>query len=81
MFICKCDITGFTVGDELGFPESLSNVEFNRRRSSQTNGFQNVLIAETMKNKQNVSRNKHVDHYVTHYVLLKSTLSHEKVVF
>lgn len=40
---------GFSLGDELGFKESLSNVESNRRRSSQASRLQAQLIQAQQK--------------------------------
>ncbi|KYB29665.1 uncharacterized protein mtg isoform X1 [Tribolium castaneum] len=42
---------GFSVGDELGFKESLSNVENNRRRSAQASRLQAELIQAQQKMK------------------------------
>ncbi|XP_018564973.1 uncharacterized protein LOC108906243 [Anoplophora glabripennis] len=43
---------GFSVGDELGFKESLSNTEQNRRRSAPASGFQAQLIQAQQKAKK-----------------------------
>ncbi|XP_030756313.1 uncharacterized protein LOC115882398 isoform X2 [Sitophilus oryzae] len=40
---------GFSVGDELGFKESISNVEINKRRSSEVSKMQAQLIQATQK--------------------------------
>ncbi|KAH1023144.1 uncharacterized protein LOC109538021 isoform X2 [Dendroctonus ponderosae] len=40
---------GFSVGDELGFKESISNTEINRRRSAQVSKMQAQLIQATQK--------------------------------
>jgi hypothetical protein len=44
-------IFGFSLGDELGFNESLSNVENNRRRSAQASRLQAQLIQAQQKMK------------------------------
>ncbi|KAG5876423.1 hypothetical protein JTB14_022790 [Gonioctena quinquepunctata] len=43
---------GFTVGDELGFKESLSNTEVNRRRSAQVSNLQAQLIQAQQNSKK-----------------------------
>lgn len=45
----KWRISGFSVGDELGFKESISNTEINRRRSAQVSKMQAQLIQATQK--------------------------------
>lgn len=42
--------TGFSVGDELGFKESISNTELNRRRSVQASKFQVAAIQAQQTN-------------------------------
>ncbi|GLV43181.1 mind the gap [Carabus blaptoides fortunei] len=60
---------GFTVGDELGFKESLSNVEGNRRRSTQTNGLQNALLAAAAQKNAN---NRKLDQQPSHMLSIQT---------
>ncbi|KAK9890236.1 hypothetical protein WA026_010349 [Henosepilachna vigintioctopunctata] len=49
---------GFTIGDELGFKESISNVEINnRRRSAQASKFQQQILKAQLDNRNEKSAN------------------------
>lgn len=57
--------TGFSLGDELGFKESISNTELNRRRSVQASKFevaaiqaQQANMVRLYLNNSNVNRQK-----------------------
>lgn len=52
LFVTKLDIAlGFSLGDELGFKESLSNVESNKRRSVQGGSRLQAAAAQALQAK------------------------------
>lgn len=57
-FLLVIFVFGFTLGDELGFKESISNVEINnRRRSAQTNKLQEQILKAELDSRIDKSTN------------------------